>query len=99
LQIHSPKRINFATFHGGIAMWSFLFKRRLHMIPLRLGVSLLAFLLLSPVPLGWPFHLQPIAVPSLPLGFPHLIPIPPLDGSPALRILTGRISNFGFSIQ
>jgi peptide/nickel transport system permease protein len=37
----------FATFRGVIAMWSYLFKRLLHMIPILLGVSLLTFLLMA----------------------------------------------------
>jgi peptide/nickel transport system permease protein len=40
----------FATLPGGIAMWSYVFKRLLHMIPLLLGVSLLTFLLMSLAP-------------------------------------------------
>jgi peptide/nickel transport system permease protein len=49
-QILSPARKFFATFHGVIAMWSFVLKRLLHMIPLLLGVSLLTFLLMSLAP-------------------------------------------------
>jgi len=41
---------NFATFPTVIAMWSYVFKRLLHMIPLLLGVSLLSFLLMSLAP-------------------------------------------------
>ena len=44
------RRTFFATFHGVIAMWSFVLKRLLHMIPLLLGVSLLTFLLMSLAP-------------------------------------------------
>jgi peptide/nickel transport system permease protein len=37
----------FATLPAVIAMWSYLFKRLLHMVPLLLGVSLLTFLLMA----------------------------------------------------
>jgi peptide/nickel transport system permease protein len=40
----------FATLPRAMAMWQFVFKRFLHMIPLLLGVSLLTFLLLSLAP-------------------------------------------------
>jgi peptide/nickel transport system permease protein len=40
----------FCHVSSGIAMWSFLFKRLLHMIPLLLGVSVLTFLLMSLAP-------------------------------------------------
>jgi peptide/nickel transport system permease protein len=46
----SPARHFFATVDGVFAMWSFLFKRLLHMIPLLLGVSLLTFLLMALAP-------------------------------------------------
>ncbi len=40
----------FATFAAVTAMWSYVFKRLLHMIPLLVGVSLLTFLLMSLAP-------------------------------------------------
>ena len=40
----------FATLPGVIAMWSYVLKRLLHMIPLLLGVSLLTFLLMAMAP-------------------------------------------------
>ncbi len=46
----APATIFFATFAARIAMWSFVLKRLLHMIPLLLGVSLLTFLLMSLAP-------------------------------------------------
>src|SRR5271154_6033318 len=46
----SPARRFFATFSKAIAMWRFIFKRLLHMIPLLIGVSLLTFLLMSLAP-------------------------------------------------
>jgi peptide/nickel transport system permease protein len=49
-EFHSPGCGIFATFPKVIAMWSYLFKRLLHMIPLLLGVSLLTFLLMAMAP-------------------------------------------------
>jgi peptide/nickel transport system permease protein len=46
----SRTTIFFATFSKAIAMWSFILKRLLHMIPLLLGVSLLTFLLMAMAP-------------------------------------------------
>jgi peptide/nickel transport system permease protein len=47
---HSQAAEVFDTLRAGIAMWSFVFKRLLHMIPLLLGVSMLTFLLMSLAP-------------------------------------------------
>jgi peptide/nickel transport system permease protein len=47
---NSPAREFFATFPKVIAMWRFIFKRLLHMIPLLIGVSLLTFLLMALAP-------------------------------------------------
>jgi peptide/nickel transport system permease protein len=50
LEIRSLAGNFFATLPGDFAMWRFVFKRLLHMIPLLLGVSLLTFLLMSLAP-------------------------------------------------